>query len=426
MPIIIGRGKREHELAIRIYQLAKQLKIDNKALVDFCKKLGFAGKGSALASLSDDQVAAIQDFMAGGKKPAAPPEPETAAVPKREEKTLGRVRTLPPTTTRAVPEAPPQEPEPVVAAPVPTPVVTPVPTPVVTPVPTPVVTPVPTPVVTPVPTPVVTPVPTPVVTPVPTPVVTPVPTPVVTPVPTPVVTPVPTPVAESPSVPVVTPTASQVPEGPPNVTPTPPSRPLGAVRREDYIGPAGAADKKIPTLGSGPSAAKKQGDNADRASGPAGKSGPSIKLAPMPTVKAPPPKKQQEQRAQKPDLKLPPGRSRLADQARSHFPTIYGNMRSARGLPVQLAPKRQLPVVPTMRKIGTRRAASESPASPKPAGHSDASSGNSNGNGRQSDAAAAMTRTDRPRARFDVCVARATRVQPRPARARSCSTCLAR
>ena len=108
MPIIIGRGKREYELAIRIYQLAKQLKIDNKALVDTCKKLGFAGKGSALASLSDDQVAAIKEHLSGGRKKPAAPEPEVPATPKREEKTLGRVRTLPP-TPRAAPEPPSQE-----------------------------------------------------------------------------------------------------------------------------------------------------------------------------------------------------------------------------------------------------------------------------------------------------------------------------
>ena len=83
-PIVFGSGKREHELAIRIYQLAKQLKIDNKALVDTCKKLGIEGKGSALASLSDEQVAAIKEHLGGGRKLAssAPPVPEAT---RREE-----------------------------------------------------------------------------------------------------------------------------------------------------------------------------------------------------------------------------------------------------------------------------------------------------------------------------------------------------
>jgi translation initiation factor IF-2 len=259
VPIIIGRGKREYELAIRIYQLAKQLKIDNKALVDICKKLGFAGKGSALASLSDDQVAAIKEHVSGGAKKAAPPEPETPAAPKREEKTLGRVRTLPP-TSRATPEPPPQEPEP---------------------------------------------------------------------------TP---PAAETlASAPTVTPTVPQVPEGPPTVTPTPPARPAGAVRREDYIGPGATADRKIPVLGGKTPVAKKPADETDRETSPSDKSGPSIKLAPMPTLKAPPPKKTQEPRAQKPDLKLPPGAIKagkagakpLSDHLRKHEKKRKGSAKSA-------------------------------------------------------------------------------------------------
>ena len=44
---------------IRIYALAKQLKIDNKVLLDICTKAGVK-KGSALASLSDDDMEAIE------------------------------------------------------------------------------------------------------------------------------------------------------------------------------------------------------------------------------------------------------------------------------------------------------------------------------------------------------------------------------
>ena len=258
MSIIIGRGKREHELAVRIYQLAKKLKIDNKTLVETCKKLGFAGKGSALASLSDDQVAAITDYMGGGKRAAAP-EPETPPAPKREEKPLGRVRTLPP-TSRTTPEPPPEEAEPTPLAPA----------------------------------------------------------------------------AELPAAPTVTPTTPQVPEGPPTVTPTPPPRPVGAVRREDYIGPGASADRKIPVLGGKPAPPRKPAEPADRETPPAEKSGPSIKLAPMPTVKAPPAKKKQEPRAQKPDLKLPPGAIKagkagakpLSDHLRKHEKKRKGSERS--------------------------------------------------------------------------------------------------
>jgi hypothetical protein len=56
-------------LATRIYTLAKELKLDNKVLVDICNKIGITGKGSALASLSDEEVATIKAHLGdGGKK----------------------------------------------------------------------------------------------------------------------------------------------------------------------------------------------------------------------------------------------------------------------------------------------------------------------------------------------------------------------
>ena len=54
-------------MAIRIYALAKELKIDNKKLVDICTKAGIKGKGSALASLTDEELATLKGFMAGGR-----------------------------------------------------------------------------------------------------------------------------------------------------------------------------------------------------------------------------------------------------------------------------------------------------------------------------------------------------------------------
>lgn len=59
-------------MAIRIYALAKELKIDSKELVDICTKAGITGKGSALASLEDPEVDKLKNYLAGGdKKPAA-------------------------------------------------------------------------------------------------------------------------------------------------------------------------------------------------------------------------------------------------------------------------------------------------------------------------------------------------------------------
>ena len=71
-------------MAVRIYSLAKELKLDSKVLVDICTSAGVTGKGSALASLTDEEVERVRAFMAGGMKaPAAPkraaPSPTVAA-----------------------------------------------------------------------------------------------------------------------------------------------------------------------------------------------------------------------------------------------------------------------------------------------------------------------------------------------------------
>jgi translation initiation factor IF-2 len=53
-------------LPARIYSLAKELKLDSKVLVDICTSAGVTGKGSALASLTDDEVDRIKAYIAGG------------------------------------------------------------------------------------------------------------------------------------------------------------------------------------------------------------------------------------------------------------------------------------------------------------------------------------------------------------------------
>jgi translation initiation factor IF-2 len=69
-------------LAVRIYSLAKELKLDSKVLVDLCTKAGVTGKGSALASLSEEEVTRVKAFVAGGNKPPArePAAPKAVAV----------------------------------------------------------------------------------------------------------------------------------------------------------------------------------------------------------------------------------------------------------------------------------------------------------------------------------------------------------
>jgi translation initiation factor IF-2 len=74
-------------VAVRIYTLSKELKIDSKELVDLCTRAGIQDKGSALASMSDEEVAKLKEFIAGKsrppERPAAPAGPAPApAAPK--------------------------------------------------------------------------------------------------------------------------------------------------------------------------------------------------------------------------------------------------------------------------------------------------------------------------------------------------------
>ena len=66
------RRHGEIHLAVRIYSLAKELKIDSKELVDLCTHIGIAGKGSALASLTDEEVVKVQDYLKGPGPKALP------------------------------------------------------------------------------------------------------------------------------------------------------------------------------------------------------------------------------------------------------------------------------------------------------------------------------------------------------------------
>ncbi len=52
-------------MPVRIYSLAKELKLDSKILVDICTSAGVTGKGSALASLTDEEVERVKAFISG-------------------------------------------------------------------------------------------------------------------------------------------------------------------------------------------------------------------------------------------------------------------------------------------------------------------------------------------------------------------------
>ena len=73
-------------MAVRIYTLAKELKIDSKELVELCTRAGIQDKGSALASMTDEEVAKLKEFIAAKSRPperpaAAPVRPATPPAP---------------------------------------------------------------------------------------------------------------------------------------------------------------------------------------------------------------------------------------------------------------------------------------------------------------------------------------------------------
>ena len=69
VPCVRGGAQRQTSgpercaLPIRIYTLAKQLKLENKALVDICAQIGITGKGSALASLTDEELVSVAEDL---------------------------------------------------------------------------------------------------------------------------------------------------------------------------------------------------------------------------------------------------------------------------------------------------------------------------------------------------------------------------
>lgn len=73
----------------RIYALAKELNLDSKILVDLVKKVGITGKGSALASLSDDEAQKVREHIAGTATAAAP---AAKAKPTEPSAPVGAVR----------------------------------------------------------------------------------------------------------------------------------------------------------------------------------------------------------------------------------------------------------------------------------------------------------------------------------------------
>ena len=98
-------------MPIRIYALAKELDIDSKELVNVCTKAGVTGKGSALASLTDDEVTKIKAHLTKQVADPAMPLPDAPVRPPAHHKptSIRTITTKKPTPTK--PEAAPSTPE---------------------------------------------------------------------------------------------------------------------------------------------------------------------------------------------------------------------------------------------------------------------------------------------------------------------------
>jgi translation initiation factor IF-2 len=101
-------------LAVRIYSLAKELKLDSKELVDICTKAGIPGKGSALASLTEDEAEKVKQFLRGGSgKPKSATGPQPAPQRPSDSARTGKmpvIVTAKPAAPRAQPSAEPPTP----------------------------------------------------------------------------------------------------------------------------------------------------------------------------------------------------------------------------------------------------------------------------------------------------------------------------
>jgi translation initiation factor IF-2 len=231
-------------LAVRIYSLAKDLKIDSKELVDICAQIGISGKGSALASLSDDEVAKLQDYFKGGAKPAAKGGGTATMAPPERPREPARAGAKMPVISTPRPTGPlsglrkgaPREEEPR---------------------------------------------------------------------PVDVVEPQTSAASEAaamtsaPTAKAAPPSAPAQPEGPRAPGPL-----AGRMRRDDYIGPGGVSGRP-PVIDNRPPSGGQPAGGAKPAGAPQRKQ-PSIKLAPMPSVEPPKPSKLKPGEAVvKPDMKLP-------------------------------------------------------------------------------------------------------------------------
>ncbi|MFP6574924.1 MAG: translation initiation factor IF-2 [Pirellulaceae bacterium] len=96
-------------MPVRIYALAKELNIDGKDLVAICERAGITGKGSALASLSDEEADKVKGYLATGSSKTADGDLDTLKRPEQQQtraiKTVAPRAKAPLQSLRKKPEA---------------------------------------------------------------------------------------------------------------------------------------------------------------------------------------------------------------------------------------------------------------------------------------------------------------------------------
>ena len=137
--------KEPKNAKVRVFALAKELDVETKALLEYCKELGFAGITNQLHGLDPDQADALKDRSKKGSKahsgPAAhaPTRPAQLPPPTKIEAKIQTIPKAKPTVKPAEPVAPVSvAAPPVVVEPIPQPVVETAPPPAPEPTPAPV------------------------------------------------------------------------------------------------------------------------------------------------------------------------------------------------------------------------------------------------------------------------------------------------
>src|SRR5258707_6005246 len=74
--------KDAKEKKVRVFNLAKELNVESKLLLDYCKELGFAGITNQLNGLEPDQAEALKERVKKGPKPGATHAPVPGSPPK--------------------------------------------------------------------------------------------------------------------------------------------------------------------------------------------------------------------------------------------------------------------------------------------------------------------------------------------------------